>query len=433
MQKLFESKFMINLQDFGQKLGTNKFLSALQGAMMSTMGVIMVGAIFQIITAIGPMLGLFQAGDAVYNILYMPYNYTMNCLSLWIVVLMAFNYAKALKMKSPLINALDSTVCFLIATSAFMVTAEGVTALNMTFLGASGMFTGFLVVFVVVQVEKYCIDKNIRIKMPDVCPPFLVDGFSSIIPLFFNVVIFTVVSTLIATVSGGALNLASGIMALLAAPLSILVSVPGMFIIGIFGALLWCFGIHGTMIVYPILMPMMLQALTENATHAAAGEPLVFYPVALFAALAVCGGTGNTLPLALFGSRSKSKQIRAVSSISVVPGWFGINEPMTFGMPIMFNPILCIPYVLNVPVVMLCFLIGYKVGFLQPAWIPIMSLMPMGFASYLGTLRWQNAIWDYLMLIPSGLVWFPFFKMYEKQLVAKEAEAEALEAAQQAA
>lgn len=433
MQKLFESKFMISLQDFGQKLGSNNFLAALQGAMMSTMGIIMVGAVFQIITAVGPMFGLFENGGAIYNILYMPYNYTMNLLSLWIVILMAFNYAKKLKMKSPVINAIDATVCFLVATSAFMTTTEGLTALNMSFLGASGMFTGFLIVFVVIQVEKFCADKNIRIKMPDVCPPFLVDGFSSIIPLLLNVIIFTVISTVIGSVSGGMLNLASGIMALLAYPLSVLVSVPGMFIIGTFAMVLWCFGIHGTMIVYPVLMPMMFQATTTNAANAAAGQPLVFFPVALFAALGMCGGAGNTLPLALFGTRSKSKQIRAVCSISTVPGWFGINEPMTFGMPIMYNPILCIPFVLTIPVVMLCILIGYEVGFLQPGFIPIMGLMPMGFGAYLSTLRWQNAIFDYLMLIPTGLVWFPFFKVYERQLVAKEKEAEALEAAEAAA
>ena len=142
MEGLFNSRFMVKLQDFGQKLGTNKFLSALQGAMMSMMGVLMVGAVFQIICAIGPMLGVFENGDTIYNFLYMPYNYTMNCLSVWIVVVMAYTYAKNLKMKSPLITAVDSTVCFLVATGAFMALENGTTALNMSFLGASGMFTG---------------------------------------------------------------------------------------------------------------------------------------------------------------------------------------------------------------------------------------------------------------------------------------------------
>ncbi len=428
MENLFNSPFMIKLQDFGQKLGSNKFLSALQAGMMSMMGVIMVGAIFQIICAIGPMVGLFETGDAVYNFLYAPYQYTMNLMGLWLVVVMAYNYARNLKMKSPVMDAVNTTVCFMIAVGAFSSLESG-SFLNMAYLGSTGMFTGFIVVYVVVNVDRICAEKNIRIKMPDVCPPFLVDGFASIIPMFFNVVIFMAVSFIVSMATGGTMNFASWLMSLLAAPLNVLVSVPGMFVIGIFASLLWCFGIHGTMIVYPVLMPMMMEALSANAAHAAAGEPLEFFATALFGAMAYCGGTGNTLPLALFGLRSKSKQISAVAKISVVPGWFGINEPMTFGMPIMYNPILCIPYVLNIPLVMLCTYIGYQTGLLMPAYIPIMTLLPMGFANFLGTLNPFNFVWDYLMLIPSGLVWYPFFKAYEKQLVAKEKEAEALEAA----
>ena len=95
----------------------------------------------------------------------------------------------------------------------------------------------------------------------------------------------------------------------------------------------------------------------------------------------------------------------------------------------MYNPILCIPYVLNVIVVMACTLFMYKIGFLVPGFVPIMTLMPMGFGSFLSTLRWQNAIWDYLTMIPAGLVWYPFFKVYDNQLYKKEQEAKAAEAA----
>ena len=73
-------------------------------------------------------------------------------------------------------------------------------------------------------------------------------------------------------------------------------------------------------------------------------------------------------------------------------------------------------------------LLAYKVGFLVPGFVPIMTLMPMGFASFLATLRWQNAIWDYLMIIPAGLVWYPFFKAYDNQLYKQEQEALAAEA-----
>ena len=291
------------------------------------------------------------------------------------------------------------------------------------------MFVGFVVVFIVVRIEKFCADKNIRIKMPEVCPQFLVDGFSSIIPFLINVVLFTVINSVLASISGGALNLATLVIAILAAPLKALVSVPGMFILGIVCTIFWCFGIHGTMIIYTVIAPVLIQATQANAAAYAAGGvgAVQFYPVALFAAVAICGGTGNTLPLVLMGLKSKSKQIRAVSKASLIPGWFGVNEPVTFGMPIMYNPILCIPYILNVPVVMACILILFKIGFLTPPFVTIMSLMPMGFGSYFSTLSWKNAITDYLMLIPSAIVWYPFFKVYEKQLVAKEKAAEAAE------
>ena len=165
MDGLLNNPVMLKLQEFGQKLGTNKFLSSLQAAMMSLMGIIMVGAISQIICAVGSetMLGLFTTGDAVYNALYMPYQFTMNCLSLWVVVLMAFNYARTLKMKSPVMNAVDALVCFLIVAGTLRTTESG-TAIDMAYLGSTGMFIGFLVVFVSVQIEKFCADKNIRIK-----------------------------------------------------------------------------------------------------------------------------------------------------------------------------------------------------------------------------------------------------------------------------
>ena len=435
MEKLFESQAMIKLQEFGQKLGSNKFLAALQAAMMSLMGVIMVGAIAQIICSVcgERMLGLFTTGDAVYKVVYLPYEFTMNMLSIWVVVLFAYNYAKNLKMKSPVMNAVDALVCFLIVAAALVVSEGAPTAIDMTYLGAQGMFIGFIVVFISVRIEKFCADKNVRIKMPDVVPPFLQDGFSSILPLLFSAIFFLVASTIVTVFSDGAYTIASGFMYVLAMPLNALTSVPGMFVICTFAAILWCFGIHGTMIMVPIIMPLSIQAAVANGAAAAAGEPLVFYPIALFGAIATVGGTGNTLPLALMGLRSKSKQISAVSKISAIPGWFGINEPLTFGFPIMYNPVLCIPYVLNIPVIILCTYIGFQIGFLSPAWISISALLPMGFARYLSTLRWQNAVWDYLMIIPATLIYLPFFKVYERQLIAKEAEAEALEAAESVA
>lgn len=430
MESLFNSPVMIKLQEFGQALGRNKFLSALQAAMMSLMGVIMVGAIFQIVCAVGStMFNLFAADSQIYAILYTPYNFTMNMLALWITGLFAFNYARNLEMKTPIISTVESLVAFLLLVAPLSVNEAGLTVMDTTYLGATGMFIGFLVVFVVVNVDKICHDKKIYIRMPDIVPQFLQDGFAGIVPLLFNVVIFLAIGTGVTVVTNGAYTAASGFMALLTAPLNALTSVPGMFVLCTFGALLWCFGIHGTMILVPIIMPLAIQAAVANGAAMAAGEPLVFYPVALFGAMAIAGGTGNTMPLVLFSLRAKSEQLRAVAKVGLIPGWFNINEPVTFGMPIMYNPILCIPYVLNIPVVMLFWYFGYMSGLIIPGWISMSALLPMGFASYLTTLNPLNAVWDYLSLIPAGIVWYPFFKAYDKQLYAKEQEALAAEQA----
>lgn len=427
MEKLFESKFMIKLQDFGQKLGNNKFLTALQAAMMSLMGIIMVGAIFQIITSVlGPtMFKVLEANTPVYNMLYLPYQFTMNVLSLWVVAFFAYNYAKKLNMISPIMNAIDALICFLVVAGGIEVSKEGIKSINMTYLGSQGMFIGFLVVFMSVQIEKFCVDKKIGIKMPDVVPPFLQNSFNSIIPLLMSMLVFLGISSAVSFGTEGSYTVASGFMKVLSVPLSSLGSVPGMFILCTFAGLLWCFGIHGTMIIVPVIMPLLIQASAANGEAMLNGEPLVFYPVLLCSAMSIAGGTGNTLALALMGLRSKSKQISAVAKISAIPGWFGINEPLAFGMPIMYNPILSIPYVLNIPIAMLCTYFAYKIGFLTPPWINVSGTLPMGFLSYFRTLSWKNAIWDYIIIIPSALVWYPFFKAYEKQLVEKEKQIEA--------
>lgn len=422
MDSVFNSKFMQNIQKAGQKLGQNHFISSLQAAMMSLMGALMVGAFFQILqTIIGPnMLKLIKATDPPYQWLNIPYQFTMNSLALWITLILTYNYAKNLKLKNPLLTTVDALIGFFIIIGAMTVDKTGTIMINSTYLGAQGMFLGFLVAFLVVKIEKLCADKNIRIKMPDVVPPFLQDGFAGMLPLLFISVLFLVLHALVTTATGGQLTVASGFMMILTVPLNALISVPGMFVMAAFALILWCFGIHGTMLMVSVVMPVSLQAVAQNAALQQAGKPMVFNAVFMFAYMAILGGTGNTLPLVLLGLKAKSEQIRAVSKVSLIPGIFNINEPVTFGMPIMYNPIMAIPYVLNPLILMALYLVGIKIGFLGVPWIPIMTVMPIGVGEFLGTLKWQNAVWSYLMIIPCILIWYPFFKAYDKQLYAKE-------------
>lgn len=422
MKKLFENPVLLKIQDLGQKVGANKFLGSLQGAMMSATGLLMVAAISQVLCNIGTIFNWIANGDKIYNILYLPYHFTMGLLGLWIVVFMGFNYAKNLKMKSPLMSSVASTICFVLIAAPISFNEYGAAQMDMTYLGAQGMFIGFLVVFVTVQIEKFCIKKDIRIKMPESVPQYLQDGFTAILPLLFSVIIFLTMNTIVDISTNSVYNVCSGFMMLLSKPLSVLISVPGMFILCFIATVMWCFGIHGTTIILSILYPVMMQVSATNAAAYQAGgiDALVFSPIALFSALNMCGGTGNTIGLAILGSRSKSKQISAVSKISLIPGVFGINEPLAFGLPIMYNPLLCIPYILNVQIVCLLLLLAYKTGFIIPAFIPIMTQLPIGITEYVGTLNWRNSLFTYLMIPITTIVYYPFFKVYEKQCIDKE-------------
>lgn len=425
MKKILENPFMKKLQEWSEKVGKNKFLSSLQAAMMGTLGIILVGSIAQIsMVFLGPtLLKVISDKGIVYSSLNYIYQFTMNLMSLWVVALFAYNYAKKLDLKAPLMNILDALVCFFLAVGSITIGKTGQASIDMTYLGTQGMFIGFLVVFLSVRIEKVFQDKNIRIKMPDVIPPFLAESFSALLPLLFSSAFFSVIVGAISVLSNEKYTLASGFTMILSYPLKTLTSVPGMIILCTLAAILWCFGIHGTMLISSIVFPLSIQAIGMNAAAHAAGQPMQFYPVFLYAGLSMVGGTGNTLPLVLMGLRSKSEQIRSISRVSLIPSLFNINEPVSFGMPIMYNPILCIPYVLSVPIIMLLTYFGYKSGFIQVPWILIPPMVPIGFQRYLEGLKWQNAIWDYLMIIPATILYYPFFKIYEKQLLEKELKA----------
>jgi PTS system cellobiose-specific IIC component len=178
------------------------------------------------------------------------------------------------------------------------------------------------------------------------------------------------------------------------------------------------------MVVFIALMAIMIQNISANAAAVAAGNQPQFYATMLTGAMACAGGTGNTLGLVLLGLKSaKSKQLKAVSKAAIVPGIFNINEPVTFGFPIMYNPIMAIPYILTPLITMLVLWLGYAIGFFKPAYVLIMSLLPLFMGEFLGSMAWQNLFIPIVGIVVGLIVYYPFFKVYDKQLVEKEAAA----------
>lgn len=424
MAKLYESKFMKKLQSIGEKCAANKAVSSISGGMMICLGVILAGAVFQIIAVVPTIFKWYTTDSEIYKMLMMPYNMTMGLIAIIMSFGIAYTYAKQLKMKA-FVNGANAMIIFLLIAAPVktVVLKDGsnFTGLDTTALGAVGIFAAILVGIFSVKLTHFFEKHHIYIKMPDVVPQFLQDSFASLIPLVVNLIIWGLINILVVKVF--TVNLPVAINAVLSLPLKALTSVPGIMVVIFIACLLWTFGIHGTMVVYIAIMPAMTMYVTNNANLVAQGKAPVFAPVALFALLMCCGGTGNTLPLVIMGLKSKSEQIKAVSKAALLPGIFNINEPATFGYPIMYNPVLAVPYVINPIITALIVWVGYSINFFKPGYIMIAANMPLCVSEFLSSLAWQNIFIPVIGFIVGWLVYKPFYKVYERELITKEAAA----------
>lgn len=434
MDKIFDNKLIQSLRKWGQKVSANKFVTSLTQGLMGTMGLIMVGAIAQILTVVlGPsILKVITVESPLYQFLYAPYTMTMNAIALWESFFIAYHYGRSLKLK-PLNTGITSIVVFAMITGqATGITQVGTLGdtfyLSTGMFGGAGLFTAIIVSYTTVRMAWLCKKYHIYVKMPDIVPESLQEGFESIVPLTLSIYLWWGLSTLCIKFTG--VDLSTIIIGLLGAPLGVLTSIPGCAVLLLITLILWLFGIHGTMVVLSVTLAPLMMAYTANATAVAAagGDIHVlnyannFSPLIAFLGASSCiGGTGDTFGLLidalLFG---KSEQARSVAKAAIIPGLFIINEPATFGFPIMYNPVLGIPYILTPMVVYFLMILGYKTGFLQIPFNLTLSVMPMGVGEFIGSMSWKNALFTYLMIPVSMLIYYPFFRIYDREKLEEE-------------
>ncbi len=425
ISKFTNSAFMNSLRKFSEKLTKSPTFSTISSGMGGTMCLIMVGAIIQIVCALGGLIWGWEAGHPIYDAIYLPYKLTMGMLGFFMCFSLAYNYSKRLKSGSPIQSGFIAIVCYLLVASppvTVVLNESTFDALNLGALSSNGLLVAMIVGLVSVRISKIVIDKNLVIKMPDSIPEGVLNSFNAIIPAGINIVIWYGLSLLVSNFSGGSMTLANLITKVLGIPIGYLVSPLGMILIIILCQLFWFFGIHGTSVVFSAIMVPLISAYTMNAELASAGQPLVFSAVFLYGAVGGIGGTGNTLVLTLMGLKSKSKQIKSISKASLIPGFFNINEPVVFGYPIMYNPLMLIPFVLCPLVVMGFLWLGYSFGILALPQVLILSCLPIGLSQFMSALDWRNAVFPFVMLPICWIVYYPFFKIYEKQCIARENE-----------
>lgn len=203
-------------------------------------------------------------------------------------------------------------------------------------------------------------------------------------------------------------------MTLLTPAMGISGSLWGFIFIVTFGNILWLFGINGSSIIFPLLFTMGITNTGLNADLVANGEPAIHAMNLQMFRLSILGGAGNTLGLVILMMMSKHQEYKAIGKLSLIPGICGINEPIIFGLPIVFNPILAIPFLL-MPIITL--VLGYfaqVLGVISMGYIIDPSFTPFFAQAYLATMDWRNIVFWCILVVISILVYYPFFKVFEQ-------------------
>ncbi|MCB7177508.1 PTS sugar transporter subunit IIC [Lactiplantibacillus plantarum] len=407
------------------KISSNRYLKSISTGSMALLGVIMLGSIFTVITSFSwePYQSFLTTTHIGTVLNYIP-DFTIDLLGLYMAFSIAYCGASIFDIEDQALGTgIISLVSFLLL-SPITVNAKSQTSfLNVTYLGAKGVFVAIIVSLITIQLMKFFVKKNFTIKMPAGVPEMVTKSFTSLIPAVVIAALFGIVKYLFSITSFKTAT--DFIYTLLQEPLQSLTgTLPAFLILILISNLLWFFGIHGSMTVLPILMPIFLGYLASNTTAVAAGKAVPHVINFGLYDLACLGGSGATIGLVTcMFFFSKSKRYKAFSKIVFPSGLFGVNEPVIFGMPVMLNVMLLIPFLLT-PLVIVT--LGYVLISLGVITAPIGilgagSLPPLVHGIVQGSLSF--GIYELFATAISMLIYFPFFKALDNQAVQEEREA----------
>lgn len=422
-------RFMDKIGDaiapIAQKMTANRYLSAIKEGFFGATPILIAGSIFLLFTSL-PFTGYsdFMAGifgEGWMDFFYLPYQVSFKLMAFFVVVGMARSLAKYYKVDSKLAIALSFVGIFLL--TPVIVTAENVKGLPMDNFAAQGLFVCMISTVISVEIYRFCVQKGITIKMPDSVPQNVSSAFAAVIPAFAIILLFNFIRMGFSMTDFG--NAQTFIFTILQQPLQSLGgTLPATVIVLLLESVIWCFGLHGSSIVSSVMNPIWYSLSAENLAAFEAGIALPHIVNYQFISFFVkLGGVGATLSLTLLCLfKSKSDQYKALGKLGIGASLFNINEPIIFGFPIVLNPMLMIPFILsNVTVGIVTYaaiyfqLVPYINGVNLPYTIPavISGFMICG---------WRGALLQVVLLIITGLIYYPFFKAQDKVAYIQEQE-----------
>lgn len=416
MNKLME-KLQQWLMPLANKISQIKFLSALGATFQILLPVIMIGSF----ACLGAFLDIpawqnFVGSTGLGMIFMYLQSLTLSIITLYIAFVLPYQYAGKLDI-SPLPCAITTFMTFLILTPT-----ELYTNIPTTWLGFPGLFTCMIVTVLVVRLHKIMEEKGIYIHMPEGVPPMVEASFKALLPTVICAVTGIIISTLMAKTSFGCVH--QVIYSFIQTPLqSFGLSFPAYLLVQILSTLFMFCGIHGNSI-FGIISPLTMAASEQNLAALAAGTTLPNIIIDSFSVLCQPGGIGGTFGLAfLMAFAAKSKRMKTLGRMSIVPAIFGINEPLLFGIPIMLNPLLFIPYVLN-PII--CTSVSYlsiALGITPRLSGTLVNWTMPQFVSGFLAQGIPTMLLQVVLVLLTTTIWLPFFKMVDRQICKEEESA----------
>ena len=403
-------------------ISSQRHISAIRDGFISGMPFMIVGS-FLLVFAFPPFsadttLGFGQwwlaMSSEYFEEIMSPFNMTMGIMSCYISAGIAYNLAHHYKLDA-FPTAMLSLMTFLLIAAPM----EG-GKLSASFLGGTGIFTTIIVAIYVTELTRFLKVRNIGIKLPEQVPPKIRQSFDLLIPAL--IVIFTIYPFNLLLQGQLGMILPEAIMALFKPLISASDTLPAILLAVFVAHALWFAGIHGAAIVGGIMAPFWLVNLGLNQDALAAGTELPATFIEPFWSFFVTiGGSGATFALVLLYLRSKSVHLKAVGKLCFIPTFFNINEPVIFGSPIVMNPILFIPFV-GIPMInAIIAFVAVKTEMIGKiiSLVPWTAPAPIGAAWGAG---WQmsNGLLVIGLIALDLVLYYPFFKIYEKQLLKEE-------------
>lgn len=419
-----------HLMPIADKLNNNKYLTALREGFMLTLPLIIFGSIFVVISNL-PYLDRILGENGLNqfkNLLGAASSSTLSIMTLFVVFGIGYSLCKYYKV-DPIYGSAVSVAAFIILTPTFIQygktakeVVDGVIPLDR--LGAKGMFVGIITAFIASEIYRKVIQKNWTIKMPAGVPDAVSRSFSSLIPAFITLSVFLLVRIIFIFTPWG--NIHDFIYKMIQSPLMSLGSSLGATLVAIFFTqLFWFFGLHGQIIINSVMDPIWRALSLENFQAYQAGSkhlPHIVNKQFIDTFTVGMGGTGMTLAV-LIGIIifARSKQLREISKVATPPGIFNVNEPVTFGLPIVLNPMVLIPWILAPMVVTAFTYFVMSIGLVPaPVGVDVPWTVPIFFSGILATNSIAGGILQLVNLLIVLIIWTPFIIMLDRKYSSAE-------------